>query len=903
MPLTRGSRLDFYEIIASLGAGGMGEVYRARDTALKRDVAIKVLRFCWSHDPEHLRRFEFEAQAAAALNHPNIVSIFHIGRHDGSPYIVTELLQGETLRERLHRSPLPLREVLDVGIGAAQGLAAACAAGIIHRDLKPENIFLTKDGRVKILDFGLAKLDLSKTANAEDETATLQLQTSPGEVLGTIGYMSPEQVRGEAADARTDIFALGLILYEMLTGRRAFQKPTSAETMSAILNEEPSPISQLAPATPPALQHVVHRCFEKNADKRFQNASDLGFALEALSDSSGLSVPAKLQVSSTRRWSWRTGMLLAAFIVAFVAAFWFLSSGAGLRRRADPSAVLPMRLELRLPGASFFALSPNGEQIAYTAPGADGRSLIWIRALNSLDARALPGSEEAGLVFWSFDSRYVGFQADNKLKKVDVTGAKLPQVICEAPEFVLGGAWNQADVIVFGTTEGVKQVSAAGGVPRFVTGIHATHYNDAHVFPSFLPNGRQFVYLGVGQDPGIYVASLDVKPEEQSTKRIVETRVMSGFVSPHNGAPGRLLFMRDDSLYAQDFDAKRLALTGEPVPLARGVSKYLLSADFSASETGVLAYRTGGFGSSRLSWFDRHGKELGDLHESAPSSHVQDLSLSPDGTHLATTRISRTATDLGVALWVTDLPRGVSTRLSFEPVPQGSPAWSADGRYLAFSTTRPDGMAIIEKPFNGSGAEHLLVRASPDEKYPNDWSDHAQALLYTRQEPGKDTGLWLADLTGETDRPAAVRPFIDTSFNEGQGQFSPDGRWIAYASDESGRSEVYVQSFIHSREGGTRTQVSRDGGHDPRWRRDGRELFYLSNEGKLMSVKVRSGSTFQAEAPQSLFQVQDFHRIANGFGLFNWAVSPDGERFLIARDPPPTEPISIVLNWPAEMTK
>jgi len=897
MPLTRGSRLDFYEIIAPLGAGGMGEVYRARDTALKRDVAIKVLRYCWSHDSEHLHRFEVEAQAAAALNHPNIVSIFHIGRHDGSPYIVTELLQGETLRERLHRSPLPLRDVLDLGIGIAQGLSAAHAAGIIHRDLKPENIFVTKEGRVKILDFGVAKLDPGENASVEDETAALQ-PTSPGQVLGTVGYMSPEQIRGQTADARSDIFALGLILYEMLTGRRAFQKPTPAETMSAILNEEPSPISQPSPATPPAVQHIVHRCLEKNADKRFQNASDLAFALEALSDSSRISIPAPTQKAKR---SSRTAMLVAGIIVVLVAlsaAAWTAWS----RHRADSSAALPMRLELSLPGARFFALSPNGEHIAYAAPGKDGRYLIWIRALNSLDSRALPASEvTTGLIFWSFDSRYVVLQAGNKLKKIEVAGAKPAQVICETPTFVLGGAWNQADVIVFGTTEGIMKVPAAGGVPSFVTAVHASHYNDAHVFPSFLPDGRHFVYLRAGDPPGIYVGSLDAKPEQQNTQRIIETRVMSRFVASRNGASGRLLFMRENSLFAQDFDSKRLELKGEPVPLA-SVSKFLLSAAFSASETGILAYCTG-FSTSRVSWFDRQGNELGDLHESAPPGYVQDLSLSPDGTHLATTRINPTATDLGVALWITDLSRGVSNRLSFEQVPQASPAWSADGRYLAFSTTRPGGMAIVEKPSNGSGPEHLLVGASPDEKYPNDWSAHAQALLYTRQELGKNTGLWLADLTKGADNPAAVRPFADTEFNEGQGQFSPDGRWIAYASDESGRWEIYVQSFPNPQEAGTKTQVSRDGGHEPQWRRDGRELLYISDNGRLMSVSVNPGPTFQAEAPQALFQVEHIHPRPEGFVLFRWAVSPDGKRFLIAREPPANEPISVVLNWPAEMTK
>jgi hypothetical protein len=524
----------------------MGEVYRARDTSLKREVAIKILPSGWSTDPERLHRFEFEAQAAAALNHPNIVSIFHVGRYDGSPYIVTELLQGETLRERVRRGRIPLREALDIGIGIARGLAAASAAGIVHRDLKPENVFLTKDGRVKILDFGVAKLHPSKTTSGEDETLTHQ-QTSPGYVVGTAGYMSPEQIRGEAADTRSDIFALGLILYEMLTGQRAFHKPTSAATMSAILNEEPPPISQLSPTIPPALQHVVHRCLEKDPERRFQNASDLGFALEALQDSSGTSVPARTSASG-RKWSWRTAAVFAAFVVPLVAALAWL---AWLRPSADRSAGLPMRLELRLPTVDNFALSPNEEQIAFTAPLADGRAAIWIRALDSFDSRALPGSEDTtGIMFWSFDSRYIAFQTGSKLMKIDVAGPKPAQVICEVP-FVLGGSWNRYGVIILGTYDGIMQVPATGGVPTIVTSTHLSHFNDAHVFPSFFPDGRQFVYLHLGEKPGIYVGSLDEKPDKQSTKRIVETMVMSGYVAPHDETPGRLLFMREHSLFAK----------------------------------------------------------------------------------------------------------------------------------------------------------------------------------------------------------------------------------------------------------------------------------------------------------------------------------------------------------------
>lgn len=371
---------------------------------------------------------------------------------------------------------------------------------------------------------------------------------------------------------------------------------------------------------------------------------------------------------------------------------------------------------------------------------------------------------------------------------------------------------------------------------------------------------------------------------------MIETRVMSRFVASRNGTPGRLLFMREDSLFAQDFGSNRLELKGEPVPLARSVSKLLLSAAFSASETGILVYRTGSFGTSRLSWFDRQGKDLGDLYESGPPSYVQDLSLSPDGTHLASTRISPTATDLGVALWVTDLSRGVSTRLSFEHKPQGSAVWSADGRHLAFSTTRLVGWPSSRSRPTAAAPEHLLVGASPDEKYPNDWSVHAQALLYTRQESGKNMGLWLADLSKGADNPAAVRPFADTEFNEGQGRFSPDGRWIAYASDESGRGEIYVQSFPNRQEAGTKTQVSRDGGHEPQWRRDGHELLYISDDGRLMSVKVNSGSTFQAEAPQPLFQVEHIHPRPEGSFCSGGLRVPTASGSSLPENLPPTSP-------------
>jgi eukaryotic-like serine/threonine-protein kinase len=899
MPLSAGTRLGPYEILAPLGAGGMGEVYRARDSLLKRDVAVKVLPAYCSRDPERLRRFQIEAESAASLSHPNIVSIFHVGNDDGTHYIVTELLVGATLRERLCRGRMGLREVLDFVVQIARGLAAAHAVGIVHRDLKPENLFIAKDGHIKILDFGLAKLEPAKAASADGTTVTMQQQTSPGYVLGTVGYMSPEQVKGQPADVRSDIFSFGLVLYEMLTGQRAFAEATPAETMSAILGEDPPPISQTAPACPPGLQKTVDRCLMKDPDQRIQNALDLAFVLEALSGSSSAAVPAGRQMLSGRNWKRIVPALAAIAIAAVALGWWTFPAATRFVRSTRSTDAMPLRLEVRLANAATFAVSPNGQMLAFVAAGENRRNVISIRAFNSPELRELPGTEDAtgAPIFWSPDSRFVGFQARNKLKKIDVSGGKLPQEICETSAVVLGGAWNRADVIVFGTPDGVMQVPAAGGVPALVTA--AKNRDEAHAFPSFLPDGRHFIYIRARQEIGIYVGSLDAKPDQQSSKRMLATTVMASYVASHDQAPGRLLFMREGSLWAQSFDAKRFELFGEAVPVARHVSRFLLSAAFSASETGILAYRSS-FTNTRLSWFDRQGKELGDLHESIASTHVVDLSLSLDGTQLATTRVNPNSADLGVALWITDLSRGVSTRLSSEQLMSGSPVWSADGRHLAFSVTRPGGTAIIQKASNGGGGEQLLVGISPDEKFPNDWSGDGRALLYTRREPGKNASLWLVDMANRPNQPAAPTPFADSEFNNGQGQFSPDRRWVAYTSDESGRSEVYVQELASSQGTRVKTQVSRDGGREPHWRQDGRELFYLSADGKVMSLKLSAGPMFKASIPQPLFQVADI-RGALGIAAYHWGVTPDGKRFLIARDPSSSEPISIVVNWPTEL--
>jgi serine/threonine protein kinase/Tol biopolymer transport system component len=931
MTLTAGSRVGPYEILALLGSGGMGEVYRARDPRLGREVAIKVLPSRFSADPERLHRFEQEARAAAALNHPNMLAVFDVGTENGTPYIVSELLEGATLRTRLTQAPprsgdkrgdsntgvsstgsavgvIAIRKAVDYAAQIARGLAAAHDRGIVHRDLKPENVFITSDGHVKILDFGLAKLtqpDAVLAGASDGQTRTMD--TSPGAVLGTIGYMAPEQVRGQTVDHRADVFAFGAILYEMLSAQRAFAGATAADTMSAILDRDPLDVPLSERHIPPGLVRIVDRCLEKTPAARFQSTRDLAFALDAFSshDEEG---------SSPSRETGRRGLVLdprlawvAAIVVATVlavaAATYFRSAAADVQVFrstiiAPPNTSFPFNAPAIAP--AMLALSPDGRRLAFIARASDGRVQLWVRPLDGISAQPLPGTEGASAPFWSPDSKALGFFADGKLKKIDPSGG-LPFVLCDAPPAVPqgpggGGTWNRDGVIVFASTRvgHLQRVSAAGGDPSPVTMMDAGKGEFAHLWPSFLPDGRHFTYFATGSkerglfDPaGVYAGSLDSTERKPLIPSGSNTRYAQGF----------LAFMRGSTLMVQPFDAARLSLTGEAVPIAdRVFTGTLESGAFSLSDTGVLAYETGDSGGFRtqLTWVDRNGKEVGTLGDRDDYRQVR---LSPDGLRAAVT-IPDPAT-MTTDIWILDVERNVRTRFTSDPADDFGAAWSPDATRLAFTrlTTRTD---IYQKTSSGAGVEEVLLPAGTFNSSPNAWSSDGRFFSYTATNTTTGSDLWILPLSGDR-KPF---PLAQTNFIESDGQFSADGRWVAYTSDESGRQEVYVIPFPGP---GGKWPISTAGGSIPRWRRDGAELFYASSDDKLMVATVRGrGAAFEVDTVRSLFELRS-PRIGTARGpVVPYDATADGQRFLVNRmveQTPAASSITLVVNWPALLKK
>jgi serine/threonine protein kinase/Tol biopolymer transport system component len=866
----------------------MGEVYRAQDTRLGRDVALKIISAGFATDPERLHRFELEARAAAALNHPNIVAVFDIGRDGDAPFIVSELLDGETLRERLTPPGLSVKRAIEHAIQIARGLAAAHAKNIVHRDLKPENIFITTDGRAKILDFGLAKLTQAEPLPGASALPTTPPNTVPGVVLGTIGYMAPEQVRGLPADHRADIFAFGTILYEALSGRRAFSGPTTMDTMTAILREDPPELPLTERHIPPALARIVDRCLEKSADARFQSAGDLAFALEGLSSPSGTGDASAVEAAprtkpiSRERLVWSAATIAAALLG--YSAFSFMSSPPD-----PPSAI---RFELGPPpGRSFGlgpaspnqALSPDGRRIAFvTEKGGDVQ--IAVRSLDARDAQLIAGSERARAAggnqqppFWSPDGRFVGFFMAGKLMKVELGGGP-PLVLCDVGT-AEGGTWNRDGTILFAPNNdsGLFRVSSAGGVPVPVTTLDSANGEQTHAAPWFLPDGRHFLYVARAAPRAwkVWIGSLDAP---------VRTPLVDSDSKAVYSA-GHLLFIRAGTLLAQPFDADELMLSGEPFPVAQnvGFNNTNARAAFSASETGLLSYRENDtVNSSQLRWVDRAGGMIALVGEPARQSGV---ALSWDGKRAAVNMV--TSSTEGADIWIYDVDRGIPTRLTTAIGDDRFTAWSPDGSRVVFSWFQVGRMELFQVASTGTGAPELLFGQSIS-GVANSWSPDGQHLLYSTNVGASD--LWVAPLSG---KPRAV---VEEPFAQRWGRFSPDGRWIAYQSNESGRDEIYVIAFP---EPGDKVRVSRDGGSLPRWRGDGRELFYHTPSNAIMAAAVDGrGPRFEARAATQLFTSV----MEGALGLMNnWDVSPDGQRFLlnVPIEDPRAETLTVVVNWTA----
>ncbi len=901
--LLPGQHIGAYKILALLGRGGMGVVYRARDERLRRDVAIKVLPASLANDTDRLLRFRQEAQATSALNHPNILMIYDIGTASpelgGAPFIVAELLEGAELRAQLESGALPARRALDYAQQITQGLAAAHEKGIVHRDLKPENLFVTKDGRVKILDFGLAKLRPPQPGAVDTDAPTQKRLTDPGVVMGTVGYMSPEQVRGQETDHRSDIFAFGVILYEMLSGQRAFRGASAIEVMNAILKEEPPELGETNAKVSPQIEKLVRRCLEKQPERRFQSAYDLGFALEALStpSNSRLDAPAVETVNAaplrSGREKWWMGVI-AVLLLGMLGVIW-----AYFTRQPTPDARV-MKFSILPPEKSSFgqiAISPDGRLLAFTA-ATGGNVQLWVRALDSTEAKLLPGTQGARFPFWSPDSRFIGFFADGRLKKIEATGGPV-QKLCEAPIAAFGGAWSRSGVILIGGgRRGVLRVSEAGGEVTQATDRDISRQELFHRFPTFLPDGRHFLYItmsGQKEVRGVYVGSLDGSVKRRLLDDYTIIKYMAGTPGDTASSDGWLVFGRDGALLARPFDARRLEFTGEPFTLSDKVGRDLVSINhfnFSVSDNGVLVFDPSlKRQRQQYLWKDRGGQTIKSLDMVAGVSQHW---LSPDEKRFVADRFDpQTGT---YDLWLYDALGSNEQRFTIDPGNDITPVWSPDGNHIVWASDRDGGIwDLYQRAANRAGEETLLWK-SEYVKFPTDWSRDGRFIIYRQPDPKTKDDLWALPITGSG--AAKPSPIAQTDAGEIAGTLSTDGRWLAYASDQSGRYEIWAQSFP---DGGGKRQVSTGGGNCPRWRQDGRELFYYAADGKLMAAPVRSGESLEVDAAIPLFEF----RAGNLQTFAPYAVARDGQRFLINAvvETEPNAPLTVVVNWAAGAPK
>jgi len=873
VPLHGGSRLGPYEILAPIGAGGMGEVYRARDTKLDREVAIKVLPESFVTDPDRATRFQREAKTLASLNHPNIGAIHGLEVAGSVTALVLELVEGPTLADRLADRRLPPDEALSIAKQIAEALEAAHSLGIVHRDLKPANIKVREDGVVKVLDFGLAKaLEPAASSPGASVSPTLSLQaTQAGIILGTAAYMAPEQARGKAADTRADIWAFGAVLFEMLAGIRPFPGDEISDTLAGILKSEPA-WEALPRDTSAAIRRLLRRCLQKDRQQRLQHIGDARLELDEAQRQTSTESDASSPSRSRRNTAVAAALAVAALAIGAIGGW----------RASRPPEAYEMRLEISTPGGRFtqFAISPDGRSIAYAS---GGRRRILVRAFDNVTPQALAGTEGAEYPFWSPDSHSLGFFANNRLQRVEIDGGS-PRVLANVLT-PAGGTWNRDGVILYVPNDsgGLYQVPAVGGDSREVTPRRTSPL--ATRAPQFLPDGRHYLFHVArgGEEPGVYVGELG----SDGIRRILAGRSPALYGSRH------LWFLRDGSLIAQAFDPSSQELREAIVKVADGVGGGPFGPAASTSSDGPIAYRADSWNAPlrrQLVWFDRSGKELGTAGEAGAAA--SNPSLSPDGRSL----ILQRSVQENIDIWLIDLQRNVSSRLTDNPGVDSMPVWSPDGNRIIFNSTSLgataggiSGLAITSVD-RTRAPERVDLSVADGAKIASDWSADGHFILYTHfNQQNASTDVWVLPMEGDR-KP---KPVATTPYNERDGQFSPDGKWIAYESDEAGSPEIYLQPFPGP---GGKVRVSLKGGTQVRWRRDGRELFYIATDETLVAVSVDLTANPAIGTPVTLFKtnVAPIRAISRQ----QYVVSPDGQRFLIlTQEEGPLPPITVLLNW------
>jgi Tol biopolymer transport system component len=887
-----GARIGAYEIAAKLGEGGMGEVFRARDTRLGRDVALKVLPASVASDADRLARFEREARALAALNHPGIGSIY--GFEDGVTdrgtrihAIVMELVPGQTLAERVTGGPIPVAEAVSIARQLADALDAAHGQGIVHRDLKPANIKLRPDGMLKVLDFGLARAVETSTAAADSALMTAPgMRTEAGVILGTAAYMSPEQARGLAVDKRTDIWSFGCVLFEMLTGRIAFAGSTASDSIAAILGRDPD-WSSLPPGTPGGVRRLLRCCLEKDARQRLRDLGDVDLALDVTAPTVGPAASA----GADRRLPWVIAAIAAAAAIG-------LAVVSLARAPRAPERATPVRFDIdtgvRLADSGGFSVSPDGRHIAFAGVGGDGKLRLWARSLESLEARPLQGTEaEFGQVipaiFWSPDSRFIGFVGGGVVKTVERTGG-VPQIVCRTPGIAVGGTWNRRGVILVGNTAGaVLQCPASGGTAAPVTAVDAGDKGLGHLMPQFLPDDRRFIYLRVSRqrpsETGLFLGDLDLPPERQRSDRLLATGFTGAYIAD-TPTSGRILYIRDGTLMALPVDAA-LNPVADAAVVAASVGTFLDGALFSVAND-VIVYR-GANPEYQLTWKDRHGADIGTLGE--PAAYAS-FDLSRDAARVVAGRnnqLNRADRDL----WLLDVARNATTRLTSDAMLEGMSAWSADGSEVFYPAGMSDSDVRRLSWTGGRDADVVLPAGSPNFRLNSQTttlstSADGRFLVYAAEGDTTGSDIWVLPL----NPLATPQPFIREAADQADGRVSPDGRWIAYTSTETGASEVFLRRLLSDGSAtlpklGVVIPVSSGGGFAPRWRADANELFYQSASGKVMAVSVTGD---EIGKPAELF--------AAPRTLRTWGVAPDGQRFLMAVPTRQAAPsFTVVLNW------